>query len=72
MRIEPMNGLEDVLLIHPDLHEDDRGYFYEVFNEKEFNEKTEGKYDFHALQEKISQAKYRPYSEALKRLLHDK
>ncbi len=27
---------------------------------------------FHALQEKISQAKYRPYSEALKRLLHDK
>jgi len=51
-----MNGLEDVLLIHPDLHEDDRGYFYEVFNEKEFNEKTEGKYDFHALQENESKS----------------
>ena len=56
MRIEPMKGLEDVLLIHPDLHEDDRGYFYEVFNEKEFNEKTEGKYDFHALQENESKS----------------
>lgn len=51
-----MKGLEDVLLIHPDLHEDDRGYFYEVFNEKEFNEKTEGKYDFHALQENESKS----------------
>ena len=56
MRIEPMKGLEDVLLIHPDLHEDERGYFYEVFNEKEFNEKTEGKYDFHALQENESKS----------------
>ena len=57
MRIEPMKGLEDVLLIHPDLHEDERGYFYEVFNEKEFNEKTEGKYDFHVLQENESKSK---------------
>lgn len=57
MRIEPMKGLEDVLLIHPDLHEDERGYFYEVFNEKEFNEKTGGKYDFHALQENESKSK---------------
>ena len=56
MRIEPMEGLEDVLLIHPDLHVDDRGYFYEVFNEKEFNEKTGGKYDFHALQENESKS----------------
>jgi dTDP-4-dehydrorhamnose 3,5-epimerase len=56
MRIEPMKGLEDVLLIHPDLHEDDRGYFYEVFNEKEFNEKTGGKYDFHVLQENESKS----------------
>lgn len=56
MRIEPMKGLEDVLLIHPDLHEDERGYFYEVFNEKEFNEKTGGKYDFHALQENESKS----------------
>ena len=52
-----MKGLEDVLLIHPDLHEDERGYFYEVFNEKEFNEKTGGKYDFHALQENESKSK---------------
>lgn len=57
MRIEPMKGLEDVLLIHPDLHEDERGYFYEVFNEKEFNEKTNNKYDFHALQENESKSK---------------
>ena len=52
-----MKGLEDVLLIYPDLHEDERGYFYEVFNEKEFNEKTGGKYDFHALQENESKSK---------------
>lgn len=56
MRIEPMKGLEDVLLIRPDLHVDDRGYFYEVFNEKEFNEKTGGKYDFHVLQENESKS----------------
>lgn len=57
MRIEPMKGLEDVLLIRPDLHEDERGYFYEVFNEREFNEKTGGKYDFHTLQENESKSK---------------
>ena len=51
-----MKGLEDALLIHPDLHEDDRGYFYEVFNEKEFNEKTNNKYNFHALQENESKS----------------
>lgn len=56
MKIEPMKGLEDVLLIHPDLYEDDRGYFYEVFNEKEFNEKTDNKYNFHALQENESKS----------------
>ena len=52
-----MTGLEDVLLIYPDLHDDERGYFYEVFNEKEFNEKTGGKYDFHVLQENESKSK---------------
>ena len=52
-----MKGLEDVLLITPDLHEDDRGYFYEVFNEKEFNEKTNNKYNFHALQENESKSR---------------
>lgn len=51
-----MKGLEDVLLIRPDLHEDERGYFYEVFNEKEFNEKTNNKYDFHTLQENESKS----------------
>ena len=56
MQIEPMKGLEDVLLIHPDLHKDDRGYFYEVFNEKEFNEKTDNKYNFHVLQENESKS----------------
>ena len=56
MQIEPMKGLEDVLLIKPDLHEDERGYFYEVFNEREFNEKTGNKYDFHALQENESKS----------------
>ena len=56
MQIEPMKGLEDVLLIKPDLHEDQRGYFYEVFNEREFNEKTGNKYDFHALQENESKS----------------
>ena len=56
MQIEPMKGLEDVLLIHPDLHADNRGYFYEVFNEKEFNEKTGNMYDFHALQENESKS----------------
>ena len=56
MRIEQMEGLEDVLLIHPDLYEDDRGYFYEVFNEKEFNEKTDNKYNFHTLQENESKS----------------
>ena len=56
MQIKQMKGLEDVLLINPDLHEDDRGYFYEVFNEKEFNEKTNNKYDFHVLQENESKS----------------
>lgn len=56
MKIEQMKGLEDVLLIHPDLHEDERGYFYEVFNEKEFNEKTNNKYNFHTLQENESKS----------------
>ena len=56
MQIEPMKGLEDVLLIKPDLHEDERGYFYEVFNEREFNEKTGNKYNFHTLQENESKS----------------
>ena len=43
-------GIEDVLIITPNVFEDERGYFFEVFNEKEFNEKTDGKYNFHTRQ----------------------
>ena len=42
--------IEDVLAIKPKLHKDERGYFYEVFNDREFNELTNWKYDFHTLQ----------------------
>ncbi len=42
--------IEDVLVITPKVFNDDRGYFYEVFNDKEFNEKTDWKYNFHTLQ----------------------
>lgn len=42
--------IKDVLVIKPELHKDERGYFYEVFNDKEFNEKTDWKYNFHTLQ----------------------
>ena len=43
-------SIEDVLVVKPDVHEDERGYFYEVFNDKEFNEKTGWKYKFHTEQ----------------------
>lgn len=42
--------IEDVLVIDPDVFKDERGYFYEVFNDKEFNEKTDWKYNFHTFQ----------------------
>lgn len=42
--------IEDVLVIKPELHKDERGYFYEVFNDREFNEKTGWKYIFHTFQ----------------------
>ena len=48
MVIEKTN-IEDVLVITPKVFNDDRGYFYEVFNDKEFNEKTDWKYNFHTL-----------------------
>lgn len=32
--------IEGVLLIHPDVYNDERGYFFESFNLKEFREKT--------------------------------
>ena len=39
MNIESL-AIPDVLLIKPSLHEDDRGFFYELFNQKEFNFET--------------------------------
>ena len=49
MRIEKTK-IEDVLILEPEVYHDERGYFYEVFNDKAFNEATENKYDFHTLQ----------------------
>ena len=43
-------GIEDVLIVTPKVFEDERGYFFEVFNDKEFNEKTDWKYNFHTEQ----------------------
>lgn len=42
--------IEDVLIVKPKIFEDERGYFYEVFNDQEFNEKTGWKYNFHTEQ----------------------
>ena len=42
--------IEDVLVIYPDVHSDYRGYFWEVFNDKDFNEITNWKYNFHTVQ----------------------
>ena len=42
--------IEDVLVVKPDVYEDERGYFYEVFNDKKFNEETDWKYNFHTEQ----------------------
>ena len=39
MNIESL-AIPDVLLIKPSLHEDERGFFYELFNQKEFNLKS--------------------------------
>ena len=39
MVIEKTN-IEDVLVITPKVFNDERGYFYEVFNDKAFNEET--------------------------------
>ena len=43
-------GIEDVLVITPKVFNDERGYFYEVFNDKAFNEETGWKYNFHTMQ----------------------
>lgn len=48
--------IEGVYIVDPVVHEDNRGYFYEAFNEKEFNEKTGA--DFHPVQENESKSSY--------------
>lgn len=50
MMVIEKTRIEDVLVIKPEIHKDERGYFYEVFNDKEFNEKTDWRYNFHTLQ----------------------
>ena len=37
MKITPLR-IQDVKLIEPDVFEDERGFFYESFNQKKFNE----------------------------------
>ena len=43
-------GIEEVLILEPSIYKDERGYFYEVFKDKDFNEKTGWKYNFHTVQ----------------------
>lgn len=47
--------IDGVLIITPTAFVDDRGYFAETFNEKEFNEKTGA--DFHPVQDNESKSK---------------
>jgi dTDP-4-dehydrorhamnose 3,5-epimerase len=51
MRVEKTK-IEGVFVIYPQVYEDERGYFTESFNEKEFNEKTGA--DFHPVQDNES------------------
>lgn len=39
-------SIDDVLIIEPRLFNDDRGYFFESFSQKEFEEKTKIKTTF--------------------------
>lgn len=52
MEAEESKKIKGVFFIHPTLHKDDRGYFFESFNEKEFNKLTEA--DFHPVQDNES------------------
>ena len=53
MNVKDTN-IEGVFIIEPTLHEDSRGYFYESFNEKEFEQKTG--YAFHPVQDNESKS----------------
>ena len=54
MIIKP-TALDNVLLIKPEIYYDDRGYFYESFNEKKF--KAETKISFKGIQDNQSYSK---------------
>ena len=49
-------NIEGVYIIEPNVIGDSRGYFFESFNEKEFNEKTGA--DFHPVQDNESRSTY--------------
>ncbi|MBW4446669.1 MAG: dTDP-4-dehydrorhamnose 3,5-epimerase [Spirirestis rafaelensis WJT71-NPBG6] len=40
MNIEPTNGIPDVLLIEPQVFADNRGFFFESYNQQKFIDKT--------------------------------
>ena len=40
MNIEPTNSIPDVLLIEPQVFADNRGFFFESYNQQKFTEKT--------------------------------
>ena len=44
MKIENTR-LDELLLITPDIFEDKRGYFYESFNKRKFEEISKSKFD---------------------------
>jgi len=56
MIAEADKRIKGVFVITPEVHEDTRGYFFESFNEKEFNEKTGA--DFHPVQDNESKSTY--------------
>ena len=50
------NHIKGLYIIEPIVYSDERGYFYESFNEKEFNEKTGA--NFHPVQDNESKSTY--------------
>lgn len=55
MKARP-TSLKDCYVIEPNLFEDDRGYFYEKFNERKFKELTG--IDGHFVQDNVSKSSY--------------
>lgn len=54
MKVTPLK-FADVKLIEPQVFEDDRGYFFEIFNQKKFNELVDR--DVHFVQDNQSKSK---------------